>query len=629
MTIPLDPRFIPAFSIEDVLLDKDTGAPLSGGLVYFEQDNQRGMLKPVYQITGTSPNYTFIQLPNPMTLSSIGTFEDSLSNPVIPYFYPYDAAGNVELYYVRVTSDMDVPQFDREAQPYIGTQNNSEVLSIIANELSNPQFIEVLFDTSAGSYTYSVNSVINTVINIAPNWDLIVSAPAAGTITVTQLKPAGSLNIITNPGTLLTIASAGLTKLQLRQRILGSPNLWGSGYLSGTFVAKTYSGTGVTLNMYYTQSNGIVVDQLIKAASLQASGAYEEFSGSVLIPPSTSTQTFPSAYIDIYFDIPLSIQIDITSVMVAFTGATSINDISYDQESLARQIDHLYHYAYPIVPIGTIIDFGGFNLPLHYLDCDGVAYNRVDYNLLFQTITTTETVTLTATSATFTVASGARYRIGMGLENAGIPANTTITGISGTTITMSSAATITGSTSVRFFAAARTYSETVSLTSAVNTFTVASAANYGVGMAVTGTGIPANTVITLIVGTTITISNAASATISSLVTFYSPGNGNATTTFNVYNLQDHVVAGTGGTLFGAAASGLGARGGEATHTLTIAEIPSHHHSGLFQASASSTSGPGAFVAFNPVAINTGDTGGDGAHNNVQPTMLLRKCIRYQ
>ena len=85
-----DPHYIPAFSIEDVLLDKDTGAPLSGGLVYFEQDNQRGVLKPVYQITGSSPNYTYVQLPNPMTLSSIGTFQDALDNPVIPYFFPFD-----------------------------------------------------------------------------------------------------------------------------------------------------------------------------------------------------------------------------------------------------------------------------------------------------------------------------------------------------------------------------------------------------------------------------------------------------------------------------------------------------------------------------------------------------------
>lgn len=451
MTIPLDPRFIPAFSIEDVLLDKDTGQPLSGGLVYFEYDNQRGLLKPVYQITGNSPNYTFTELPNPMTLSSIGTFVDALDNPVIPYFYPYDADGDVDLYYIRVTSSEDVPQFDREAQPYIGAQESDEVLSVITNEISNPQFAEVVFDTSSSTYTYSVNTVTDNVINIAPDWDLIVSAPAAGTVTLAQLKPTGSLNVASNPGTLLTISSSGLTKLQLRQRIFGSPNLWGSGYLSATFVAKTYSGTGVTLNMYYSQSSGTVVDQLLVAASLQASGAYGTFAGSALIPPSNSVQTFPSAYIDIYFDIPLSIQIDITSVMVAFTGATSIDNINYDQESLPRQIDHLYHDAYPIVPIGGIIPYYGFGSVAHYFDCTGGAISRITYQQLFRRVTTLETVNLSIGVNTITVANGLLYAASAPIEGTGISPGTTIVSIAGNVVTMSAVATITGASQLRFF----------------------------------------------------------------------------------------------------------------------------------------------------------------------------------
>jgi len=382
----IDSHYIPAFYIEDVLLDKDTGAPLSGGLVYFEQDNQRGILKPVYQITGTSPNYSYIQLPNPMTLSSIGTFEDSLGNPVIPYFYPYDESGNVEYYYVRVTSSEDVPQFTREAVPYVTIQNNDETLSVINNELSNPQFIETVY---SGTHVFNFSAAVQQVVNIAPDWDIIVTCPTTGTVTITQTTPAGSLNIITNPGTILTISSAGITALQLRQRVFGSPNLWGSGYLSATFVAKTYSGTATTLNMYYSQSNGTVVDQLLVSASLPASGDYESFSDAFLIPASNSTQTFPTAYVDIYFDIPLSIQIDITSVMVAFTGNTAINNISYNQESYARQIDHLYHIAYPIVPVGALIDFAGTSVPTHYLACNGAAVSRTTYARLFAAIGTT------------------------------------------------------------------------------------------------------------------------------------------------------------------------------------------------------------------------------------------------
>ncbi|KTD29667.1 hypothetical protein [Legionella maceachernii] len=447
----IDSHYIPAFSIEDVILDKDTGAPLSGGLVYFEQDNQRGTLKPVYQITGSSPNYTYTQLPNPMTLSSIGTFEDSLGNPVVPYFFPYDEDFKVEYYYVRVTSSDDVPQFDREAVPYVVEESDAEVLSVITNEIANPQFAVVNFDTTNPTYVYNIISVADLVINIAPDWDMIVSCPTTGTLTVGQTKPIGSLNLPTNPGTILNINSAGLTKLQLRQRFYGSPNLWGNGYLSASFVAKTYSGTGVNLTMYYSQSNGSIVDQPIIVAALEASGAYGIFPGSISIPISNSTQNFPNAYVDIYFDIPLSVQIDITSVMLADTGSTPVTNIQYEQSSLARQIDHLYHYDYPIVPIGTVIDYYAFGTPPNYLSCNGQVLNRITYYKLLKALTNVEIVSITNGSPTITVANGAIYAIGHPIEGNGIQAGTVIANIVGNVITMSLVATATTTSALTFF----------------------------------------------------------------------------------------------------------------------------------------------------------------------------------
>ena len=447
----LDSHYIPAFSIEDVLLSKDTGAPLSGGLVYFYEDLQRGVLKDIYQIAGTSPDYSYVQLTNPITLSSIGTFADDIGNPIIPYFYPYDGAGNVELYYIKVTSADGVEQFTREAQPYVVSQGTpSEVLSAYTNELTNPQFAEVNFDTSAGAYTYSFPTpVVDNVVAIAPGWDLIVSTPGAGSVTVTRNNPAASGNLLTNAGSLLTIGSAGLTKLQLRQRLHGSGNLWGSGYISATFVAKTYSGTPVTLNMRYSQSGGTVTNQLLVAANLPSSGAYAAYPGSKLIDSSNNPQTFPTAYIDIFFEIPLSIQIDITSVMVTFTGDNSIPNMTYDQESYERQVDHMYHTAAPIVPVGTVIDYHGFDTPAHYTRCNGGTLDRILYQKLFRVVTRADVATWVTTTA-FTVPSSVDYWIGMHVEGASIPASTTITNIVGNTITISNVRTGT-LTSVRFF----------------------------------------------------------------------------------------------------------------------------------------------------------------------------------
>lgn len=567
----IDSHYIPAFSIEDVILDKDTGAPLSGGLVYFEKDNQRGVLKPVYQITGTSPNYSYIQLPNPMVLSSIGTFEDSLGNPVIPYFFPYDNDFDVELYYVRVESSANVSQFVREAVPYVPSSGNATTASAFENEISNPQFAQVLFDTSTSNYVYNFSAASNEVVNIAPDWSLVVSSPAAGTVTLSQTKPAGTLNVVSNPGTLLTINSAGLSSLKLRQRLLGSPNLWGSGYLSGTFVAKTYGGTDATLNMYYSQSNGAVIDQLLVSGTLDSSGNYGEFKNSLLIPASTSLDTFPTAYIDIYFDIPLSTQIDITSIMVAFTGDNSVDDIDYDQESLSRQIDHLYHYAYPIVPVGSVIDFAGYTNPAHYFLCDGTAYSRITYQQLLAAITLQQSVTLTSGGNTFTVASASTILyIGMTIEGNGVPVSTSITNIVGTTVTMSNNATITG---------------------------------------------------------------------ASTITFYPWGNGDGSTTFNVPDLTGHSTAGANGSLYfnsipGDVPNGVGLFGGTSKLTLIGANMPS-------------TVGVASGVAGN-VALNSGGAGTIYNHfiatqasgvafspGNatpfyvVQPTKLMRKFIRYE
>lgn len=364
----IDEHYIPAFSIEDVLLDKDTGAPLSGGVVTFEEALQPGILKPVWQITNTSGNYTYTQLPNPMILSSIGTFLDALDNPVVPYFLPFNASGDPEYYRVIVQSSGLVEQFVRDPVPYIpddlihpGGQSIN-----FTNELSNPQFQDVLFDTVSASHVYTIAGASMDVIHLAPSWDLIVSG--TGSVTVSQTRPVGSLNRPTNPGTLLNITSAGITFLRLRQRLYGSPNLFGSGFMNGFFVAKTFGMTSAALTMLYSQSNGTVVDQAIVTANLPGNGAYTEFSqpNPVIIPISDSADSFPNAYVDIDIVIPIGTNIEITSIQLVGTGVTSVATVPYDQESNDRQTDFEFHYFQPQInfkPIPSMLV--GWDFPLN------------------------------------------------------------------------------------------------------------------------------------------------------------------------------------------------------------------------------------------------------------------------
>ena len=111
-----------------------------------------------------------------MVLNNVGTFQNAGQDNVAVYYYPYDDNGEVELYYVEVFSaaNLDVPQFVREAWPnVIGSSDptNDGGNGGFTNQLSNPQFVDVLFNTTSGlDITYSGNTV--TTQQIAPDWFL-------------------------------------------------------------------------------------------------------------------------------------------------------------------------------------------------------------------------------------------------------------------------------------------------------------------------------------------------------------------------------------------------------------------------------------------------------------------------
>lgn len=80
---------------------------------------------------------------------------------------------------------------------------------------------------------------------------------------------------------------------------------------------------------------------------------------------------------------------------------------------------------------------------------------------------------------------------------------------------------------------------------------------------------------------------------------------------------------------GVAGTTLGATGGAETHTLTAAQIPPHTHPIASNSSRNTTSGGSDNVAMGGAStLNTGsNTGGGGAHNNTQPTIILNAIIK--
>lgn len=195
----LNSRYMIAPSLEEYFVDKTTGLPLDGGKIFFFSDIDRATLKPIFKLSGSPPNYSYTQLPNPSILSGVGTFQDELNNNILPYYYPYDPDGNVELYYVEVYDKNDVLQFTREAWPNIGGAGgsggqsgnlsyipNGQLLlhnNIVAQPINNileGQITTPLTELAPGGF-YFVRPDVTTAVDIVtfPRYDQFVESPTA------------------------------------------------------------------------------------------------------------------------------------------------------------------------------------------------------------------------------------------------------------------------------------------------------------------------------------------------------------------------------------------------------------------------------------------------------------------
>lgn len=116
---------IAAPMLQDYLVDKDTGLPLAAGVVTLYTNFTNMFLKPWYTQQGDSLPYTYVELPNPMVLSAVGTIQDTSGNDVIPFFYPYTQgdAPEFESYFITVENSNGELQFTRANFPFVAKVN--------------------------------------------------------------------------------------------------------------------------------------------------------------------------------------------------------------------------------------------------------------------------------------------------------------------------------------------------------------------------------------------------------------------------------------------------------------------------------------------------------------------------
>ena len=146
----------------------------------------------------------------------------------------------------------------------------------------------------------------------------------------------------------------------------------------------------------------------------------------------------------------------------------------------------------------------------------GSAINFKNGGLFFQDTTATG---MAAGSATVTLsAANTKIKVGQLVSGANVPANTFVTAISTTTLTLSNGAISSITAAARLTFSAASLTSATGMTSGTNTVTLAAAnTDITVGLEVIGANIPTGTIVTAISGVTLTLSQAATATITSAV----------------------------------------------------------------------------------------------------------------
>ena len=137
-----DSLYMIAPSLQQGFIDEASGELLAFGVVTFYRDLDHTQLKPVYTVSGPPDSPVFTELPNPLTLSAIGTFIDpNNGQDIIPWYKPYDENGNIDLYYITVVNAQNVPQFTRDHYPSVATVPFPPGSTSVENFIPNGQFL--------------------------------------------------------------------------------------------------------------------------------------------------------------------------------------------------------------------------------------------------------------------------------------------------------------------------------------------------------------------------------------------------------------------------------------------------------------------------------------------------------
>ena len=341
----LDERYITAVDLTEPFIDKITGQPLAGGKIYFWQDDNRLYPKTVFELSGAPPNYTYTALPNPLTLGADGCPQNNNGDNVSIYYYPYDAFGNLELYYIQVVDSDGLDQFTRQGWPNVAagsdptTSNNASM----SNELSNGQFADVFFDPSQ-TLTISFTGSATKTVDIAPDWQIEIAHGGNGNVQITRNAKSGTQLVSTNaPYTLTVVPSSNINSLKLIQKLNNNPSIWSRVGANGGYVAAGIllgTATQDTQLLYSPIAAG--TEQILLDES-NNTGDYFYYSTTTQLIQADNSSTATTGYVNFVIKLSPSSTSEISSVQLVGLE-TNESSMPYQQQTVNRQKDQLFHY---------------------------------------------------------------------------------------------------------------------------------------------------------------------------------------------------------------------------------------------------------------------------------------------
>jgi hypothetical protein len=163
--MPINPAILIAAPIlQDYFSDKD-GTAMVGGTITCFHDNSRSILKNWYYQTGTAGSYSYLPLPNPLTLSSAGTITDINGVDTIPFFYPYSEIdeNQHDPYYITIVNHDNTNQLTRANFPFLGISGGNVMGTFsYTNVISNNGFWR-----NAAPNTLNVSPFTSITLNTA------------------------------------------------------------------------------------------------------------------------------------------------------------------------------------------------------------------------------------------------------------------------------------------------------------------------------------------------------------------------------------------------------------------------------------------------------------------------------